>query len=478
MVRNVWRPDLSDPQVRARLAPRDSPYFELVSYCRHLGLQVSLKGPSHWVGRVRRKDGQYTQQRLGPAEGGGFKGLTYRDARMLAEDWFHSHKIQSIASEPYALGSNRNLNICPIGDDYTVGHALARYVEWKRLAAAQTTFEASISLINYHLVPRLSFVLLEEFNGSHYHDLAMEVIETPPKYGRKLPGARVPISQLPDETLRKRKKTLNALVSILRGAFQIAWEHNMLESDRPMRCLRRVPNVDRPRVVFLDREECRGLLDASHPDLRSLILGGLYTGCRATELTRLLVGDVDLHSGSIHISSSKNRRSRHVYLPTEGITFFRGLVEGKLGNDRVFRKASGRAWGGEYRTYFQAARSRAGLPSAVSFHGLRHTYASQLVQAGTSLMVIAEQLGHANTQTVSSTYGHLISRHRAEEIDARFEPLLSRGDASVKARRPSSAGNPRHLEIKDVGSWPRANHSRYSGPALETLSNRRNIDSD
>jgi integrase len=299
------------------------------------------------------------------------------------------------------------------------------------------------------------------------------VIEIPAKRGRELPGERVRLSELPDDVLRKRKKTLNSLVSILRGAFQIAWEHDKLQSDRPMRCLRRMPSIDQPRIVFLDREECRRLLDACPPDFRDLVAGGLYTGCRATELTRLLVGDVDLKGGSIYISTSKNRRSRHVYLPGEGIAFFQRLVDGKLGNDRVFMKLNGRSWGGEYKTYFQAARSCAGLSNLVSFHGLRHTYASQLVQAGTSLMVVAEQLGHANTQTVSATYGHLVSRHRAEEIDARFEPLLPAGAAGAEPREPRETNGTRHVEVKDVGSWPRANHSRYSGPALEMLSRRR-----
>jgi hypothetical protein len=109
----------------------------------------------------------------------------------------------------------------------------------------------------------------------------------------------------------------------------------------------------------------------------------------------------------------------------------------------------------------------------ISFHGLRHTYASQLVQAGTSLMVVAEQLGHANTQTVSATYGHLVSRHRAEEIDAKFEPLLASGRSDASPREPRQTNEERHLEERDVGSWPRANHSRYSGPVLEVLSRRR-----
>jgi hypothetical protein len=63
MVRNVWRPDLSDAEVRDRLVPRKSPYFELISYCRHLGLEVSLRcGRSRTAGRIAASDPERMRQ--------------------------------------------------------------------------------------------------------------------------------------------------------------------------------------------------------------------------------------------------------------------------------------------------------------------------------------------------------------------------------------------------------------------------------
>lgn len=237
-----------------------------------------------------------------------------------------------MSSDPYQIGSKRQINICPIGDTHTVGHALRDYLEWKLLAATKSHFETLVSLINYHLVPRVSNIPVEEFDGQDFQQLAVSVLETPPKKGRQQQKRPVSIRTLSQDELRKRKKTFNALVSILRGSFELAWERGKIETDRPLRCLRRLPNVDRPRVVFLDRPECRRLLEASHKDFLPLVLAALYTGCRANELTTMLVSDFTVSTNSLFVGNPKGRRTRHVLLPEEGTAFF-----SKLARDRCVR---------------------------------------------------------------------------------------------------------------------------------------------
>ncbi len=74
-------------------------------------------------------------------------------------------------------------------------------------------------------------------------------------------------------------------------AFQYAWESGKIPSDRPLRCLKRISVVHTPRLLFLNREECRKLLDACTPALRDLTLAALYTGFRVGELANLRVED-------------------------------------------------------------------------------------------------------------------------------------------------------------------------------------------
>lgn len=46
------------------------------------------------------------------------------------------------------------------------------------------------------------------------------------------------------------------------------------------------------------------------------------------------------------------------------------------------------------------------LPS-ITFHGLRHTFASYLLTKGVNIKVIQEQLGHATIQETLNTYSHV-----------------------------------------------------------------------
>lgn len=55
---------------------------------------------------------------------------------------------------------------------------------------------------------------------------------------------------------------------------------------------------------------------------------------------------------------------------------------------------------------------------AASFHTLRHTYASLMAMDSVPLMVVARNLGHADTRMVEKHYGHLATSYVREAIRA------------------------------------------------------------
>ncbi|MEI7608699.1 MAG: tyrosine-type recombinase/integrase [Rhodospirillaceae bacterium] len=57
---------------------------------------------------------------------------------------------------------------------------------------------------------------------------------------------------------------------------------------------------------------------------------------------------------------------------------------------------------------------------ALTFHELRHSYASRLVMAGAPLAVVAAQLGHSDTRMVEKHYGHLAPSYIADTVCATF----------------------------------------------------------
>lgn len=133
--------------------------------------------------------------------------------------------------------------------------------------------------------------------------------------------------------------------------------------------------------------------------------------------------DVGRDGYGIYVPPLKRYRPRFVFLPDEAMAWFLGLIEGKRANDLVFIKDSGTPWYGNYKHLFKAAVRAARLPEEFTFHGLRHTHASQLIQAGATVYSVADQLGHADPTTVLRTYGHLSPQIREPEVRQRLTTL-------------------------------------------------------
>jgi integrase/recombinase XerD len=334
---------------------RDAPYWHTLEFCRHIGVHKRSDEVAYWVARIRTKKGTYLQKRIAPTTCSSTAGIPLPEAIKAARAWFSSPGILSCSADSYPCGARAELLYCPYGDVFTVGHALKDYIEWKRIAATQSHFETNLSLINYHILQRLGHIPLDEFTGRHLSAFCLEVLQTPPKRGAQKIGPLREISSLDSEQLRKRKKTLNALIGILRLAFQLAWENGETDNERAWRCLRRLPNVDRPRVIALTRDECSELVSACSNALRPLVLAALYSGCRVGELTRLCAGEVGQHGFGIHVLPSKNYRPRFVFLPDEGMAFFLSMTEGRGSRDLVFTNSAVGPWGGGYRHLFKSA---------------------------------------------------------------------------------------------------------------------------
>ena len=463
-------PSLKDPATIATLPTRYAPYWNILEYCRHVGVQKQEGQPVFWVARVRQKNGNSRRARLAPVLGEGEREILYDDAVALARAWFASPEIQALASTPYPVGATRHLKYLKTVSGFTVGDAMRDYVEWKRIAASRTHFETGLSLINHHIIPRIGDVPLEDFTARRFTAFCREVLEAAPKRGNQRQGPSCRIEDLEHEALRKRKKTLNALISILRLAIRIAWENGETDSERAWRCLRRVPSVDVPRHIFLTRVQCRELLAACRGDLAELVRGALYTGCRVSELERLRIADVAGDFFGLYIAPSKNGRARRIHMPEEGMRFFLDLCEGKESDARVFLMQSGNQWRSGHRHLFKAAVREAGLPEAFVFHGLRHTYASQLVQAGMPLAIVARQLGHSNTDTVSRTYGHLSCSSIQEEMERRFVPIYPSpvpADGRIAKLRHSCSSSD-SLDQPHI-SWPSSNFSLAHGELVASL---------
>jgi hypothetical protein len=119
---------------------------------------------------------------------------------------------------------------------------------------------------------------------------------------------------------------------------------------------------------------------------------------------------------------------------------------------------------------FRPAVRRAGL-EGLTFHDLRHTYASLMVASGASPHVIAQQLGHRDARLVLQRYGHLYpgaSRQAAIDLDLYLQAASvgQAWDGSGSVEEPSE-----ERPANGDGAYrDRTGDLRLAKPALSQLS--------
>lgn len=157
-------------------------------------------------------------------------------------------------------------------------------------------------------------------------------------------------------------------------------------------------------------------------DVYDLVILLLDTGARHSEITHLKWQDVHLDRGTIGIYRSKVKNESILFLTERALQILQRR-EAEKTSGYVF---TDRDKGGP-RKYaalaFKKACQRAALPD-VTFHTLRHTFSSRLVQNGVSLYQLQQLLGHTSQHT-SSLYAHLTPNHAAQtatEILNRLQP--------------------------------------------------------
>lgn len=183
------------------------------------------------------------------------------------------------------------------------------------------------------------------------------------------------------------------------------------------------------RIKAFSREEQSKFvtyLHSSQEPLKELLLFALGTGLRLGECLCLKWSDVDLQSGVVHVTRSLERVKRDdkyydieslpktitsirdVPLPEVLLTMLgnheskEGLVfPNPVGNDShyIFNKTPNR--------HVHAVCRKLGLPE-LTFHNLRHSYATRLFKANVQLKVVQRLLGHADIETTGNIYTHVM----------------------------------------------------------------------
>lgn len=225
------------------------------------------------------------------------------------------------------------------------------------------------------------------------------------------------------------------------------------------------PRVPRPQRRTWTREEARRVLAAAAGDrLEALLSLLLSTGLRIGEALALRWADVDLQAGRLRVVRAETEVSgrlvegepktaagrRSVALSASTVAALRAhrarqaLEEAELSDDALATaRAEGRVFrserGGPLRSrnlrtrWWAPLLERAGVP-ALSFHELRHTSATLLLEAGIHPRVVQERLGHSSVAVTLDLYSHVAPDLQAEAAAA-LEDALGPATNVVSLRR-------------------------------------------
>jgi integrase len=191
------------------------------------------------------------------------------------------------------------------------------------------------------------------------------------------------------------------------------------------------PSARAAKVTIFKAEEIAGMLSAlAGTRVHPIACLALYTGMRRSELLALQWGDLDGGTLNVQRSLEQTRSGirfkppkteagvRSIALPPRAIELLRAhrkaalelrlqLGQGKLSDtDLIFANVDGSPISPNYFSILWGRElKRAGLPSR-TFHSIRHSHASALIDAGLDVVRVGRQLGHSKPTVTLSTYAH------------------------------------------------------------------------
>lgn len=328
-----------------------------------------------------------TNKRIQRQEGG-FK--TKRDAEKAAAEM-----QTQIEHGDYVKPSNE-----------TVGAFMLDFVEQTlKNHVAPNTYEARLGFVNNHIIPRIG----------HINLLKLTPVDIQRFY-----------NELREEHGAGHVQNIG---NLLTKAFKQAYEWGMIQKN--VAALVKKPPISRKnttmKVWTVDQQ--KAFLDYAKVDNEfyyRLFLLALTTGMRKGEVLGLQWNDIDLKQGIIQVKRTLVIANKTIYLKdnpkTESSIRSISVAENTIKQLREYKlkqlpnelnlvfpspKTNKLLYPNSLDKHFAKTIKAAGVP-VISFHGLRHTFATTLLELGVNAKIVQEMLGHSTIKTTMDTYSHVL----------------------------------------------------------------------
>lgn len=173
------------------------------------------------------------------------------------------------------------------------------------------------------------------------------------------------------------------------------------------------PPKERKLPHIISREDVGQLLQSLQNEKHKTMLLLIYAcGLRRSELLNLRVKDVQVARQMLFIRDAKGAKDRYVSIPSKVLDRLTIYMTNWKPSSWLFEGQTGGRYSERSLTaVLEQAKERSGVAPLLTLHGLRHAYATHMVEGGVPLHVVQEALGHASIKT-TSIYLHTSSKDK------------------------------------------------------------------
>ncbi len=137
-------------------------------------------------------------------------------------------------------------------------------------------------------------------------------------------------------------------------------------------------------------------------------------GLRVSEVVQLKLNHIDSSRMQVLITGAKGKKDRYVNLPTTILPLLRTYYKIYKPKEWLLEGAYGGAYSkSSVQAIFKRAMKKARIYKQIGVHGLRHSYATHLLEQGADIRFIQELLGHHSIKT-TQIYTQVTSQNRSK----------------------------------------------------------------
>lgn len=220
--------------------------------------------------------------------------------------------------------------------------------------------------------------------------------------GRRVSETRAVVAAIvQDMTGHYKPATINRSLGALGKALRIAWQRGTVAADYSSLC-KRLPERN-ARTTWLTLAQVQTLASHASEATQAAIWLSVLTGCRRGEVLAMRPEMVQGNVITLPAGATKSERSRAVPIIAPARPWL-AMVPLALNFEGL-------------KSGFRRAREAAGMPH-VTFHDLRRSCGTLLIQQGVPLHVVSRILGHSSTAVTERVYAHLSTAQVHQGLEA------------------------------------------------------------